>query len=467
METITMNDQHSRERAVELPEVEGVRIFLPRTGAAYRAFLTGVEAVEQTFRSQSAELIGARATLPTSLRRRAERQLAGMASDLALMHETCEPIRRAARDLPAEDDFIAWASVQTGLSLHDMFIYFYQDWRPSQEFGKVTHWFREVLDQHARDRRSVAVLGAGACGLAHSLASQFTHAHAVDLSLPTLLIARRLIAGEGLSLHLKQANWARVELAPPAPPKGQLSFLAANVTHLPFEAGSLSCVVTQCLFDIVDNPLQLAEEIQRVLAPDGVWVNFSHAFRAPGDPLPLGPRKLEEVPLVLGPVGFEVALLDNKRFAMLDVNDIDPEPPRTEDDVHLFVLRKTAGAAPAAPFRALRERFGAADPALWQMRPRTIAGKDISISTRRLFDSRGTHAQAELRVGPYAMPIPESHANLLASLLQQVDGQSTLRDIYANLAAGGVPLSDSDFLALVHCLSIERYLLDLSPTRAG
>jgi SAM-dependent methyltransferase len=283
----------------------------------------------------------------------------------------------------------------------------------------------------------------------------------VDLSLPTLLLARRFIAGQRLSLHLRQANWARVELEPPAPPAGQLSFLAANVTHLPFEADSLSCVVTQCLFDIVDNPLQLAEEIQRVLAPDGVWVNFSHAFRAPGDPLPLGPRKLEEVPLVLGPLGFEVALLDNKRFAMLDVGEIDPEPPRTDDDVHLFVLRKTGGPAPAAPFRALRQRFSAGDPTLWQARPRTIAGKDISISTNRLFDSRGARAQAELRVGPYAMPIPEGHGNLLASLLQLVDGQRTLREVRTNLAAAGAPLSDSDFLALVYCLSIDRYLLDL------
>jgi SAM-dependent methyltransferase len=455
-----MDPNYQDLQSDQFPAVGGVRVFVPRPGAALQAFLTDLSAIEQRFGSTAAALERSEHSLPTSMRRRAERMQNGMSRDLALMTAACEPIRAAVADQRPEEDFIAWASIQTGLSLHDMFIYFYQDWTPTKEFERVKGWFRGAVAEHCRDRASVAVLGAGACGLVHALAHEFQHTYAVDLSLPTLLLAKKFLEGERLALHLKQANWARADLAPPAPAPNPISYLAANVTHLPFKEGSLSTVVTQCLFDIVDNPVHLAEEIHRVLRPEGVWINFSHAFDAPGDPMELSPRKLEEVPLVLGPLGFDVLSLQRKRFIMLDASAIDPEPARTEDDVHFFMMSKAVGRPKLARFSELRQRFEAADPTLWQARPRAVPGKEVSISERRVFSQHGGERHPELKVGPYAMPIPASHADLLGALLEQVDGERTLREIY-DAVGGAASLSPAEFLELVSCLSVERYLLDL------
>jgi SAM-dependent methyltransferase len=455
-------DQNYRDLSPEaFPEIGGIRLFVPRPQAALQAFLTDLSAVEERFASAAARLEQAAPGLPNSLRRRAERMQAGMAHDVAVMKRACEPIDAAVAGQPPREDFIAWASVQTGLSLHDMFIYFYQDWTPTEQFERVKATFRHAVSEHCRERASVAVLGAGACGLVHALAHDFQHTYAVDLSLPTLLLAKRFFEGERLSLHLEKANWNRAELAPPPPAPTPISFLAANVTHLPFRDDRLSCVVTQCLFDIVDNPVHLAEEIQRVLAPGGVWINFSHAFAAPGDPIELGARKLEEVPLVLGPLGFDVLSLQRKRFIMLDPSAIDPEPARTEDDVHFFLMSKAVDRAKLTRFSELRARFEANDPSLWRIRPRPVPGKEVSISERKSFGAEGSERFTELKVGPYGMPIPASHADLLAVVLEQVDGRRTLGEMYEVLEESGAAPSRAEFLELAFCLSVERYLWDL------
>ena len=197
-----------------------------------RAFLVDLGAIEARFASDAGDLERARPELPTSMRRRADRLLGGMAHDMGVMQAAVAPIREAARGEAVEDDFIAWASIQTGLSLHDMFIYFYQDWAPAVEFERVKRWFRDAVEQHCPRRASVAVLGAGACGLAHALAAQFRQSYAVDLSLPTLLLAKRFIEGQPLALHLKQASWERVELNPPPAPPNPIQFVAANVCLL-------------------------------------------------------------------------------------------------------------------------------------------------------------------------------------------------------------------------------------------
>ena len=43
---------------------------------------------------------------------------------------------------------------------------------------------------------------------------------------------------------------------------------------MPFASNSISCVVTQYLFDLMNDQAALAAEIHRVLVPDGLWINF-------------------------------------------------------------------------------------------------------------------------------------------------------------------------------------------------
>lgn len=443
------------------PVVDGIPIVMPRANATLHAYMTGLVDLEQDLGDTAARMQAALPGLSPALATRARAVIGAIEHDLGLMRGVYAPIEARAVDVPIEDDFIAWASIQTGLSLHDMFIYFYQDWYGTADFRQVKACCEAALVEHARDRASVAVLGAGACGLAHACGASFAETYAVDLSLPTLLLAQRFMAGEKLSVHLKQANFRRADLEPPDPLPQPVRCVVANVTNLPFADASLSVVITQCLLDIVDNPLQLAEEIQRVLRPGGLWLNFSHAFDAPGDPIELSPRKLDEIMEVLSPLGFAAAFLQRKRFVMLNPSALDPEPPRTDEEVHFFGLRKDAALPARAPFRELRTRFRDGDPTLWDARPAPVPGKEVSLGQRRSFGEGGTAVRSELRVGPYPMPIPADYAELLAGLLGQMDGRHTLRQIHTALCAQGAELTPAAFFDLIYGLSVERYLIDL------
>lgn len=198
------------------------------------------------------------------------------------------------------------------------------------------------------------------------------------------------------------------------------------------------------------------EEFERRL-----WINFSHAFAAPGDVPALSPRKLEELPELLHPLGFEEVWLERKRFVMLNVELVDPEPPRLDDEVHFFGFCKTGGAAQAR-FRDLRTALLRRDPEIWERRLSTVPGKEVSLSVRRSFAESQDRSQTELRVGPFPMPIPGEYADLLAGFLAHVDGRTTLHALFDALRSNQPDLDEDVFLELVYCLTVERYLVDLT-----
>jgi ubiquinone/menaquinone biosynthesis C-methylase UbiE len=41
-----------------------------------------------------------------------------------------------------------------------------------------------------------------------------------------------------------------------------------------FADGSVACVVTSFLIDLIPEPRKLASEIHRILCDDGVWINY-------------------------------------------------------------------------------------------------------------------------------------------------------------------------------------------------
>jgi SAM-dependent methyltransferase len=168
-----------------------------------------------------------------------------------------------------------------GWSLDQLVPYFYRDWAGTKEANRLGMLFTHAIEDYCGDlRHSVAVLGAGACGLLHRISGFFTSSFGVDLSVPALLLARRLMEGEELYLHLNlpygrfPRAQRQIRLAAPEKKAEGLTLIAADVNNLPFPSSSLSCVITQYIMDLVPDQARLASEVYRVLAPGGVWINY-------------------------------------------------------------------------------------------------------------------------------------------------------------------------------------------------
>ncbi|XXT19024.1 class I SAM-dependent methyltransferase [Sorangium sp. So ce429] len=440
-------------------------MFLPRPDVALRAYLGSLQSTEAQLEKSRATLIAAKErferarSLP-----RLERMLAGMQHNMAVMKDICGPIHAHLKGRDVADDFLGWASIQTGLSPHDMFIYFYHDWYGVPAFERVKALFRTAVAEHCKDREQVAVLGAGGCGLAHALADQFERSIAIDLSLPGLLMASRFLEGEPLTMHLKEAGWRQVSIAPPAAPRGALELMAANITSLPFPDASLSMVVTQCLLDVIDNPVQLAEEIRRVLRPDGLWMSFSHSFPVPGEPAEFGLHTLEEVPVLLQSWGFEPQQLERKRWVMLNTTHVEPAAHADEHDVHFFVAHKLDRSSPPH-FRTLRREFASKGPALWSRIPAVVGGMDLTLSDVTTYKSDQSYTTHKFGVGRYSLPLPQEYAQVLRLILDAVDGQRSLREVFTILGSK-LDLPEQRFVDLIYCMSVERNVLELRSAAA-
>lgn len=327
--------------ACTYPVVDGIPVFLRKGYAVLEAYLQELRSERERASNIVAEL-GPLANNPRhELSERAERLIAGISHNVEVMAKHCRPIVECTRGVQETDDLLAWASIQTGFSYRDMLPYFFQDWYGTREFEQVKETFEQAVSEYCPDRAAMTMLGAGACGLFFTLADHFNQSFAVDLSLLTLLTAKRLIHGEPVSLHLEQANWKRVDLFPPARLGGKdMAFMVANVMTLPFREESMSVVITQYLMDIVGNPIGLIEEVRRVLGPCGVWIDFSQPCRVPTDPIPLRKRRLLEVTPLLRAMGFETKTLETRRFKLLNVDEIWAGGDRYDQEVHFLIAQK-------------------------------------------------------------------------------------------------------------------------------
>lgn len=394
------------------------------------------------------------AALTGGLAERAERRLHGLEQNHALLARYLAPVAEYLRSAgePALEFIDRFAVEEGGASGGAMLPYFYQDWGGTAEFSSVQSLITGALARHGGD--TAAILGAGACGVAHACARSRRVTYAVDLSIPTLLIARGVLGGDALTVHLEAAGWQPVALTPPVPANGELHLVAADVSALPFADGSLSAVVTQYLMDIVGDPLGVAAEIRRVLAPGGVWINFSIPFKVPGEPPELGAPGLDELPGILGPCGFAIVERERRRFTLINVDALDDAVARRQHEVHFFVAR----AAGAAPVPAAR---GPSDAAWWQRVPRVAPGHDVQIIRRQVFEATGRSERVEVGSAQLGFPAAPDVLFFIEALFSQLDGRST-RALYDALAAAGIPFEERAFYELVRMLAERHGVLRLS-----
>jgi len=133
-----------------------------------------------------------------------------------------------------------------------------------------------------RDAGRTLVLGCGAGRLAHDFATMAQAAITVAMDFNPLLvfIADRMSRGESLELYefpvapLDLAHCAVLrQLQAPAP--ADVRYCLADVHRPPFPARSFDTIITPWLVDILPETFdRQARRINRLLADDGVWINF-------------------------------------------------------------------------------------------------------------------------------------------------------------------------------------------------
>jgi ubiquinone/menaquinone biosynthesis C-methylase UbiE len=130
--------------------------------------------------------------------------------------------------------------------------------RYAREQQRVFRWMHppivEALRKNGFTRGRIldAGCGPGYHSVGLKLAFPGADVVGVDLSEPLLETARRHLAGSGISEGV--------------------AFQSADVLHLPFGEDSFDAVICIFMFHLVEDPVQLCNEVERVLKPEGQLV---------------------------------------------------------------------------------------------------------------------------------------------------------------------------------------------------
>ncbi len=366
------------------------------------------------------------------------------------------------RHNPVEGLLDAFATSHNGWSLDELLPYFHQDWGNPRRFRGVAELIRRSLHEHAPARCAVAVLGAAACGLAYNLAADADEVFAVELSLPALRLARRLLQGDELIGYLQGADWRPSHMRRQGPPRDNVRLVVADATSLPFEAGTQDAVITQYLMDAVGNPWSVIDEITRVLRPGGVWVNFSLPFRLPDEPLGHGRPQADELAGTLTHRGLEMVDHASVRFSPVDVSDIYPDAMTFEQAVQFFITCKVATGDNAS--------WHEGSAVNWHAVPRFARGRSVHLDLTQSLSVSGTATHRGMRIGGAVgafgvRGIGVEDAKLLEDLLGVIDGRRTLREVQRVLANLGHEVSDVQFAELLYYLGQRDGLLMIEAPR--
>lgn len=383
---------------------------------------------------------------------RVTRQVQGRSANVELLKKYLAPIDDYLRAHPGQLSGIA-ALLQTqgiGWSLDAMLPYFAQDWSDSPDFKRVKTLLVDDLQRHAPDRSRVAVLGAGACGIVRAAAESFDETYGIDLSLPTLLLARGVLAGDVLSLHFEQLGWMRVAIEPPSPPPNPLFLVVGNANRLPFADGTVSALITQYLLDLMRDPIATGREILRVLKPGGIWVNFSNPLAVSEEGSRFGRPEVEELPSLFAPLGFETLRCERERFTLLNFDHLTANGHRSQQEVHHFVMKRgpRASSEPVQPRNPLPT-----DDRWWQQTVRRVPHRIVETARKTKFEVADVGRRFEIGVNGHLAASDESNLRFVESLMQLIDGRRRLFEIYDAVNASAAMKRD-DFRTIL--LAMER-----------
>lgn len=344
-----------------------------------------------------------------------------------------------------------------------MFPYFYQDWSGTAEFRRVKALIIDAMLAHRPDAQCALVLGSGAGGLVHALAEHCESVYGIDLSLPVLLIAKRILDGSSVSIGLEDAACKIVDLHNPQGPSPNVQLVTADASYLPFKAGTASLVITQYLMDVVGNPARVASQICNVLKHGGIWINFSLPFSANTECSAPMPVNLSDLPNVLQQFGLAHEYSKSERFSLLDLTDIDPDASTINQAVHFFIARKISCQDDEDTEDSfLRWRWTERD-SWWARVPQISNGQTVRIVTSTDFTTSGRNETTRSSIGRSDMPLTEENASQVRTLFELIDGRRSTKTVYSRLLTQGFDTEADDFRELLNYLEYRDGLIRLRP----
>jgi SAM-dependent methyltransferase len=200
-----------------------------------------------------------------------------------MLRELLVPAAKAVETLPAnppETEGAKRLGISSGWDVDTLLPYLMRDWTNTAELHASYSIISAALKHAFPDPsgKSVVFAGCGAGGLLAEIATDFERVLGFDLTFPVLAAARRLLDGEVIELALPHAitelRRLRLSRRDPAASASHVEVLAMDALNTAFADGSIDCVVTSFLTDLMPDPYKLADEIRRVLSPNGIWINY-------------------------------------------------------------------------------------------------------------------------------------------------------------------------------------------------
>ena len=349
----------------------------------------------------------------------------------------------------------------TGWYSEHILPYFAQDWTDSPSFAHAVTYVISSMTRTIRERHSVCVLGAGACGLAYALADYFDKVEAFDLSALALVLAKRVIEGGEFSIRLRPpgGTWHSVAIRASQGPRRNVRFAVADALRIPLPDASQHAVVTQYLMDVVGNPSAIIAEIRRILAPGGVWINYSLPFRLPDEPVGTGKPGEDEIAVFLENAGFQVLENAPHRFAFLDFTSIDANAWQETQTVQFFAARSLSQPGDVTPpdrWIGWRRR----DMSYDQEPIRFADGRSASFVRTVKLGRAGSSTIDEVSTGwggRYEMDARATEC--LKQLLEAIDGSRNLVQIHDILRESNPEIALEELRQVLHFLSARDGLL--------
>lgn len=383
--------------------------------------------------------------------------LEGMDANLQLIFDC---MREVDASHQSQDDRASLIDILSNVggawSPGSMLPYFYQDWAPTPDFEHVSGQVAAAAERHLPRRGSVTVLGAGACGLAYRLAAEYFAVYAIDLSLPTLLLARKLLYGQSIELYMQGAAWRRASIKAPAIAPDRLTLLVGDAYKIPLLDGSQSLVITQYVMDILENPIAVIDEINRVLEHDGIWINFSMPFRLRGEPTECGRVSLDDLESLLARQGFSVSEKRTEKFCLLNLESLDCHAGKDVHPVHFFVARKTTSSFRRSA--ALAAVLNSSD--WWESVPEFEFGAIVAVqkSTQWPIGSENTHAWG-MQLNATHFNVAQYQAECMEEFFRMVDAHRPWRSIRGELIERGFETDSPDLVECHYHLSTRHGVL--------
>lgn len=380
-----------------------------------------------------------RGMFPVPVQERGKRVLEARLQNQQLVEDVWQPVTNYLDRIGHRPDLMDGVlNLQSGWSIEGMLPYFLQDWGEEDVLNRLSALSTEAVARYLDVPPVAAVLGCGAGGLLHRLAPSCDRAYGLDLALPILLLASKVLEGDSLGyVHASSASaadFSSVEIHGPTQEADNLMLLGGDVNILPFASGQLSVVATQFLLDIVSDSVHLATEINRVLCDGGIWINFGPPFKVHGDPPMYRSRNHEDTAPFLEDAGFDALQISRERFPFLDSGGQVEWSQRVELAPLFFVARKKEP-------RSSREEqfaayFGQQDRSILEIRPRLNTRRSIGLLKGRTF-ARGMVTQDSWQIlveGARPRPLPPAVAGIYNGLLAAMKNEVTLGEIVDRFA---------------------------------